>query len=61
VLTVAVGLGSSLGYALHDYLMVKVVRAAAVWTALTWSMGTGLVILLPLALASDGLPRGSAE
>ena len=61
MLTVALGLGSSLGYALHDYLMVKVVRAAAVWTALTWSMGTGLVILLPLALVSDGLPSGSAE
>jgi drug/metabolite transporter (DMT)-like permease len=61
VLTVVLGLGSALGYALHDYLMVKVVRAAAVWTALTWSMGTGLVILLPLALVIDGLPSGSAE
>jgi hypothetical protein len=29
VLTVALGLGSALGYALHDFLMVKVVRAAA--------------------------------
>jgi len=61
VLTVALGLGSALGYALHDFLMVKVVRAAAVWTALTWSMGVGLVILLPLALVIDGPPSGSAE
>jgi len=61
MLTVVLGLGSALGYALHDYLMVKVVRAAAVWTALTWSMGTGLVILLPLALVIDGFPSGSAE
>jgi len=38
-----------------------VVRAAAVWTALTWSMGVGLIILVPLALLVDGLPSGSAE
>ena len=51
MLTVVLGLGSALGYALHDFLMVKVVRAAAVCTALTWSMGVGLVILLPPAVA----------
>ena len=61
MLTVVLGLGSALGYAVHDFLMVKVVRAAAVWTALCWSMGTGLVILLPLALLLDGPPSGSAE
>ena len=61
MLTVVIGLGAALGYALHDFLMVKVVRAAAVWTALTWSMGVGLVILLPLALVIDGPPSGSAE
>jgi drug/metabolite transporter (DMT)-like permease len=61
VLTVVIGLGAALGYALHDFLMVKVVRAAAIWTALTWSMGIGLVILLPLALVIDGPPSGSAE
>ncbi len=61
MLTVVFGLGSALGYALHDFLMVKVVRAAAVWTALAWSMGVGLAILLPLALLSDGPPSGSAE
>ncbi|MCX6364410.1 MAG: EamA family transporter [Actinobacteria bacterium] len=61
MLTVVLGLGSALGYALHDFLMVKVVRAAAVWTALTWSMGIGLVILLPLALVLSGPPSGSAE
>jgi drug/metabolite transporter (DMT)-like permease len=61
MLTVVLGLGSALGYALHDFLMVKVVRAAAIWTALTWSMGVGLAILLPLALLLDGPPSGSAE
>jgi drug/metabolite transporter (DMT)-like permease len=61
VLTVVLGLGSALGYALHDFLMVKVVRAAAVWTALTWSMAVGVAILVPLALALSGPPSGSAE
>jgi drug/metabolite transporter (DMT)-like permease len=61
MLTVVLGLGSALGYALHDFLMVKVVRATAVWTAMCWSMGVGLVILLPLALVLYGLPAGSAE
>ena len=61
MLTVVLGLGSALGYALHDFLMVKVVRAAAVWTAMCWSMGVGLVILLPLALVLYGLPSGAAE
>ena len=61
MLTVVLGLGSALGYALHDFLMVKVVRAAAVWTAMSWSMAVGLVIVLPLALVLYGLPAGAAE
>jgi drug/metabolite transporter (DMT)-like permease len=61
VLTVVLGLGSALGYALHDFLMVKVVRAAAVWTALTWSMAVGVIILVPLALVLSGPPSGSGE
>ena len=61
MLTVVLGLGSALGYALHDFLMVKVVRAAAVWTAMSWSMAVGLVIMLPLALALYGPPAGAAE
>ena len=61
MLTVVLGLGSALGYALHDFLMVKVVRAAAIWTALTWSMGVGVAILVPLALVLDGPPSGGAE
>jgi drug/metabolite transporter (DMT)-like permease len=61
MLTVVLGLGSALGYALHDFLMVKVVRAAAVWTAMSWSMAVGLVIMLPLALLLYGPPAGPAE
>ncbi len=61
MLTVVLGLGSALGYALHDFLMVKVVRAAAVWTAMSWAMAVGLVIMLPLALVLYGPPAGAAE
>jgi drug/metabolite transporter (DMT)-like permease len=61
VLTVLAGLGSALGYALHDYLMVKVVRAVSVWTALTWAMAAATAVLLPLALLVDGVPSGAAE
>jgi drug/metabolite transporter (DMT)-like permease len=61
VLTVLLGFGTAVGYAMHDFLMVKVVRAASVWTGLTWSMGVALAVLLPLALILDGLPGGSAE
>lgn len=61
MLTVFLGLGSALGYVFHDFLMVKVVRAVAVWTAMTWSMGTGMLILVPLALVLHGLPSGAAE
>ena len=61
MLTVVLGLGSALGYVLHDYLMVKVVRAVAVWTAMCWSMGVGMLILVPLALILHGPPSGSAQ
>jgi drug/metabolite transporter (DMT)-like permease len=61
MLTVILGLGSALGYVLHDFLMVKVVRAVAVWTAMSWSMGVGMLILVPLALILHGPPSGSAQ
>jgi drug/metabolite transporter (DMT)-like permease len=61
MLTVFLGLGSALGYVFHDFMMVKVVRAVAVWTAMIWSMGTGVLILVPLALILHGLPSGDAE
>jgi drug/metabolite transporter (DMT)-like permease len=61
MLTVILGLGSAFGYVIHDFLMMKVVRAVAVWTAMAWSMGTGMLILVPLALVLYGLPSGAAE
>lgn len=61
MLTVFLGLGSALGYVVHDFLMVKVVRAVSVWSAMVWSMGTGMLILVPLALILHGLPSGEAQ
>ncbi len=59
--TVAFGLASALGYAVHDYLLVRIVRSASLWTALMWVMLVGLAILLPLALLVDGLPSGDEQ
>lgn len=61
MLTVVFGLGSAFGYAVHDYLLVRIVRSVSLWTALLWVMMVGLIILLPLALIVDGLPSGDAE
>ncbi len=61
MLTVASGLASALGYAVHDYLLVRIVRAASLWTALLWVMLVGVAILLPLALVIDGLPSGDEQ
>jgi drug/metabolite transporter (DMT)-like permease len=61
MLTVASGLASALGYAVHDYLLVRIVRSASLWTALMWVMLVGLAILLPLALVVDGLPHGDEQ
>ena len=61
MLTVASGLASALGYAVHDYLLVRIVRSASLWTALMWVMLIGLAVLLPLALVVDGLPHGDEQ
>jgi drug/metabolite transporter (DMT)-like permease len=61
VLTILLGLGSAFCYALVDLLMVKVVRAVPVATAMVWLVGVGVLVSVPLALAVDGVPRGDAE
>lgn len=61
MLTVASGLASALGYAVHDYLLVRIVRSASLWTALLWVMFVGLALLLPLALIVDGIPSGEEQ
>jgi hypothetical protein len=54
VLTAVIGLGSAPGYALHDFLMVRVVRPVTVLTALTWSMGIGVAVLPLLEIPEIG-------
>lgn len=61
MITVFTGLASAFGYAVHDYLLVRIVRSASLWTALLWVMLVGVVILVPLALIVDGLPGGHGE
>jgi drug/metabolite transporter (DMT)-like permease len=61
MLTVASGLASAFGYAVHDYLLVRIVRSVSLWTALLWVMLVGVAVLLPLALIVDGLPSGEAQ
>jgi drug/metabolite transporter (DMT)-like permease len=61
MLTVASGLASAFGYAVHDYLLIRIVRSASLWTALLWVMFVGLAILLPLALVVDGVPGGEQQ
>jgi drug/metabolite transporter (DMT)-like permease len=61
MLTVVFGLGSAFGYAVHDYLLVRIVRSASLWSALAWVMLVGLAILVPLALIVDGLPSGDEQ
>jgi len=61
MLTVVFGLGSAFGYAVHDYLLVRIVRSASLWTALAWVMLVGLAILVPLALIVDGPPSGDEQ
>jgi drug/metabolite transporter (DMT)-like permease len=61
MLTVAFGLASAFGYAVHDYLLVRIVRSASLWTALAWVMLVGAAVLVPLALIVDGVPSGDVQ
>jgi drug/metabolite transporter (DMT)-like permease len=61
MLTVLTGLCSSASFALSDMLSQKVARRAGVIPVVLWVFATGAVLLLPIALAVDGLPHGDAE
>jgi drug/metabolite transporter (DMT)-like permease len=61
VLTAALSLSAALAYTLHDYLMVRVVRATPVLTALFWVQVVGVAILVPLWLLFEELPSGGEE
>jgi len=61
VLTAAVSLSAAFAYTLHDYLMVRVVRGAAVLSALFRVQVVGLVVLGPLWLLIGESPSGGDE
>jgi drug/metabolite transporter (DMT)-like permease len=61
VLTAALSLSAAFAYTVHDYLMMRVVRATPVLTALFWVQLVGLAILLPLWLIFEELPTGAEQ
>lgn len=61
MLTIGAGLTAALFYALTDFLMVRVVRAAPVAAGLLWLVATGTLVIVPVALLRDGLPAGRLE
>jgi len=61
LLTAALALSAAFAYTAHDYLMMRVVRATPVLTALFWVQLVGLAILMPLWLILEELPTGAEE
>lgn len=61
MLTAVLSLACALAYTLHDYLIMKVVRATPVLTALFWVQIIGLGILVPLWLLFEELPSGAEQ
>jgi drug/metabolite transporter (DMT)-like permease len=61
MLTAALALSSAFAYTVHDYLMMRVVRATPVLTALFWVQVVGFAILAPLWLLFEELPSGAEQ
>jgi drug/metabolite transporter (DMT)-like permease len=60
VLTVVTGLLTSLSYATSDMFSQRVTRETRALTQMLWVLATGVIIILPVALAVDGVP-GTGE
>lgn len=56
MLTVLVGLFTSLSYSTSDMLSQRITRATRPLTQMVWVMGLGAIILIPIALIIRGLP-----
>lgn len=56
MLTVLTGLLSSVSYATSDMMSQHVTRATRAVTQIVWVLGTGVVIIAPVALVVRGLP-----
>ena len=61
MITVALGLAAAVVFALGDFAAARVVRRAPVLSVLLWILVVGVVVALPAALVTDGLPSGSSE
>jgi uncharacterized membrane protein len=61
VFTVLAGLASSFSYATSDMLSQGVTRRTRALTQVVWVLTTGVVIVVPIALLVDGLPRTTAQ
>ncbi len=57
MLTVLTGLLTSLSYATSDMLSQRVTRETRALTQMLWVLATGVIIILPVAVAVDGLPE----
>lgn len=58
MITVICGLLTSLSYATSDMFSQRVTRETRPLTQIVWVMATGGLIIVPIALAVDGLPGG---
>jgi drug/metabolite transporter (DMT)-like permease len=56
VLTILTGLFTSLSYATSDMFSQGVTRQTRALTQMVWVLATGALIIVPVALAVDGLP-----
>ena len=61
MLTVLAGLASSFSYATSDMLSQGVTRGTRALTQVVWVLTTGVVIVVPIALVVDGIPRTTAQ
>jgi uncharacterized membrane protein len=61
VFTVPAGLGSSFSYANSDMLSQGVTRQTRALTQMMWVLTTGVIIVVPIALLVDGLPRTTSQ
>lgn len=57
MLTVLIGLLTSLSYATSDMMSQRVTRATRAVTQIVWVVATGAVIIVPVALVVEGLPE----
>ncbi len=61
MLTVFLGLGSSLSYAISDMLSQRASRASEVTRIVFWVLLVGVILVVPVAVIAHGLPHGDDQ